>query len=446
MAKRRVAYRAGRGEASKVGEYKRRMVMPDTPLKLGVIGIGVGAAEMLPPMENADFIDLFAGADINPDVRNRFAERYPNARVYESAEEMVKDPDVEAVWISTPNMYHAPMTILAAEHGKHIVVEKPMALDIKQAESMVAAAEKHGVKLIAGHTQSFMPHVRLMRQIVRSGRIGALGAVNAIAYTDWMIRPRTWEELDPDQGGGMTYRQVPHQIDSIRSIGGGLLRTARGASGSWMKERPIPGYYSVFMEFQNGVSAVAIHNGYGYFVASELVPWGDANTRYTPAERDEIKRQMREGTRKETEEKLSLRIGGEQEQVQFRSERSNIWKPNDLGILIVSCERGEIRQSPRGLFLYEDDGVKELVVESHPLGRDDELRELYNAVRLGKQVYHSGAWGMATLEVGLAINESTKTHKDIQLTHQVEMPEGYEDEYPVNVLEELVVTDTMTTV
>jgi phthalate 4,5-cis-dihydrodiol dehydrogenase len=200
------------------------------------------------------------------------------------------------------------------------------------------------------------------------------------------------------------------------------------------------------MEFQNGVSAVAIHNGYGYFVASELVPWGDANTRYTPAERDEIKRQMREGTRKETEEKLSLRIGGEQEQVQFRSERSNIWKPNDLGILIVSCERGEIRQSPRGLFLYEDDGVKELVVESHPLGRDDELRELYNAVRLGKQVYHSGAWGMATLEVGLAINESTKTHKDIQLTHQVEMPEGYEDEYPVNVLEERVVTDTMATV
>jgi phthalate 4,5-cis-dihydrodiol dehydrogenase len=417
--------------------------MADAPLRLGVIGIGVGAAEMLPPMENADFIDLFAGADINPDVRNRFAERYPNARVYASAEEMVKDPDVEAVWISTPNMYHAPMTILAAQHGKHVVVEKPMALNLKQAEEMVETADKNGVHLIAGHTQSFMPHMRLMRQIVKSGRIGKLGAVNAIAYTDWMIRPRTWEELDPEQGGGMVFRQTPHQIDSIRSIGGGKLRNVRGMAGQWMPERPIPGYYSAFMEFESGVPAVAIHNGYGYFLASELVPWGDANTRYTPAERNEIKRQMREGTRKEAEEKLSLRIGGEGEQAIFRTAHEEAWKPNDLGIVIVSCERGEMRQSPRGLFLYEDDGVKELMVKSNPLGRDDELRELYNAVRLGRPVYHSGAWGMATLEVGLAINESTKTHKQIELTHQVEMPDAYDIEYAVEVVEERVVEDTM---
>ena len=68
--------------------------------------------------------------------------------MYASAEEMLADPDVEAVWISTPNMYHAPMTIMAAEAGKHIVVEKPMALNIQQAEEMVAAADKNGVKLI----------------------------------------------------------------------------------------------------------------------------------------------------------------------------------------------------------------------------------------------------------------------------------------------------------
>ena len=252
------------------------------PLKLGVIGIGVGASEMLPPMERADFIDLFAGADINPSVRERFHERYPEARVYASAEEMVNDPEVEAVWISTPNMFHAPMTILAAEHGKHVVVEKPMALNIQQAEAMVEAAEKSGVKLVAGHTQSFGPHVRLMRQIVRSGRLGALGAINVFAYTDWVIRPRTAEELDPEQGGGLVYRQIPHQVDSIRSIGGGKLRSARGTFGKWMKERPIPGYYAVYMEFESGVPAIAIHNGYGYFVASELVPWGDRNTRYTP--------------------------------------------------------------------------------------------------------------------------------------------------------------------
>lgn len=415
--------------------------MAENRMKLGVIGIGVGASEMLPHMENAEFINLYAGADINPDVRKRFGERYPEAKVYASAEEMVADPDVDCVWISTPNMYHAPMTILAAQAGKHVVVEKPMALDMKQAEAMVEACDKAGVKLVAGHTQSFGPHIRLMRQIVNSGKLGALGAINAIAYTDWMIRPRTWEELDPNQGGGLVYRQVPHQIDSIRSIGGGKLRSARGTSGQWMKTRPIPGYYAVYMEFESGVPAVAIHNGYGYFVASELVPWGDANTRYTPAERNEIKRQMREGTRKEDEEKLSMRIGGEAERRLFRTERPGRrqWKPNDLGIVIVSCERGELRESPNGIYIYDDDGMRELRLDADSQNRSAELREMYNAINLGKPVYHSGHWGMATLEVGLAINESTKTHKDVTLTHQVEMPLEYDEEYKVVVAEEVPV-------
>ncbi|MEK9659556.1 MAG: Gfo/Idh/MocA family oxidoreductase, partial [Chloroflexota bacterium] len=326
---------------------------------------------------------------------------------------------------------------LAANHGKHVVVEKPMALTLREAEEMVEACERNNVHLVAGHTQSFMPHIRLMRKIVRSGRIGALGAINAIAYTDWLIRPRTPDEMDPKQGGGMVYRQTPHQIDSIRLIGGGKLRSVRGTYGVWMKERPIPGYYSAFMEFESGVPAVAIHDGYGYFLASELVPWGDALTRYTPKERDEIRRQIRTGTRKEEAEKLSLRIGGEMEQVVFRSRGEDKgWKPNDLGIVIVSGERGELRQSQWGLYIYDDSGVSEVRVDSSPLNRDQELRELYEAVRNGKPVFHSGAWGMATLEVGLGINESHDTHKDVALTHQVEMDEAYDTEYDVPIIEE----------
>ena len=414
------------------------MTTVDTkPLKLGVIGIGVGAAEMLPPMERAPYIDLFAGADVNPSVRERFQARYETARVYDSAEALCKDPDVEAVWISTPNRFHGPMTVLAANHGKHVVVEKPMALNIREAEEMVEACDRNGVKLVAGHTQSFMPHIRLMRQIVASGEMGALGAVNAIAYTDWVIRPRTADELDPDQGGGLVYRQTPHQIDSIRLIAGGKVRSVRGAYGQWMKYRSIPGYYAAFLELERGVTGVAIHNGYGYFVASELVPWGDANTRYTPSERNEIRKSMAAGTRPEDAEKLSLRIGGEAESAIFRREHGpEKWKPNDLGIVLVSCEFGELRQGPDGLYKYTDDGLTEIIVDSDPLHRDQELEELFNAVRLGKPVFHSGAWGMATLEVGLAITEYTKTGMDVQLTHQVEMPKEYGEEYGVEVLEE----------
>ena len=418
--------------------------MAEKQLKLGIIGIGVGAAEMLPAMESAPTFDLFAGADIDPDVRMRFKERYPEARVYDSAESLCADPDIDVVWVSTPNRFHGPMTMLAAQHGKHVVVEKPMALNMKEAESMVEACEKHGVQLVAGHTQSFTPPMRYMRQVVRSGALGPLAAVNVFAYTDWGLRPRTPDELDPAQGGGIVYRQVPHQIDSIRLIGGGMLRSVRGATGSWMPGRSITGYYSAYMEFESGVPAIAVHEGSGYFVASELVPWGTSRAFYTAEQRIEKRREMRDGTRHEDAEKLSLRIGGPSEMgsVGRRGPQPagrRKWQPFDLGILIVSCERGQIRQSPYGVYVYDDEGVREISLETGRASRQEELTELYNAVVHGKPVFHSGRWGMATLEVALGIVESARTRKEIKLTHQVEMDEAYDATYPVTIVEDVAV-------
>lgn len=414
--------------------------MAERQLKMGIIGIGVGAAEMLPAIDGAENIDLFAGADIDPDVRARFGERYPNARVYDSAEALCADPDVEAVWISTPNRFHAPMTILAARAGKHVVVEKPMALNLTEAEAMLQACDEHGVKLIAGHTMSFSPPIRYMRQIVRSGALGPLAAINVFAYTDWGIRPRTPDELDPAQGGGIVYRQVPHQIDCIRLIGGGLLRSVRGTTGAWLPGRSITGYYAAYMEFEGGVPAVAVHDGSGYFVASELVPWGNAEVFYDAEARTEKRREMREGTRPEDAEKLALRIGGGEERGLVRGARRAAsrrkWQPHDLGILVVSCERGQLRQSPYGVYVYDDDGVRDVTLEVAGATRQEELTELYNAVVLGKPVFHSGAWGMATLEVALGIVESARTNKEIMLTHQVEMDPSYDSTYPVAIAED----------
>jgi phthalate 4,5-cis-dihydrodiol dehydrogenase len=138
-------------------------------LKIGLIGIGVGASEILPAMEAMEELDLIAGADVVLATRERFKQRFPNATVYDSAEKLVADPNVEAVWIATPNRFHGPHTILAAQHGKHVVVEKPMAISLQQAEEMVETAEKNGVKLLAGHTQSFSLPIRTMRKIILSG-------------------------------------------------------------------------------------------------------------------------------------------------------------------------------------------------------------------------------------------------------------------------------------
>ena len=395
-------------------------------LNIGVVGIGVGASEILPAMESMPQLKLVAGADVNRRVLETFQARY-GARIYDSIEKLCADPDVEAVWISTPNKFHGPHTIIAANHGKHVVVEKPMAISLPEAESMIAAAEKNKVKLLCGHTQSYGPHIRTMRRIIRSGELGKLCAMHVWAYTDWMLRPRTAEELDVTQGGGVPYRQGPHQIDSLRLLGGGMVRSVRGTAGQWFPGRPIPGYYTAYLEFEDGTPATLMHNGYGYFLASELVPWGTDRTRYTPEERAAIRKGLLDKTRDENQAKDAMRIGGEKEEQYFRGQRAGRpWVPNDLGILIVTCERGDIRQSQYGLYVHSDGGLKDVPLPQTGMSRRGELEELYNAVVLNKPIRHTGPWGMATLEVCLAIMQSGRERREILLSHQVPAPEEEE--------------------
>src|SRR4026209_536140 len=106
---------------------------PDRKLKLGIVGIGVGASEILPAMEQMADFQLVAAADVNPRVLETFRQRY-GAKTYDSVEKMCADPDVEAVWVSTPNRFHAAHTIVAANAGKQVVVEKPMAISLAEAE------------------------------------------------------------------------------------------------------------------------------------------------------------------------------------------------------------------------------------------------------------------------------------------------------------------------
>jgi phthalate 4,5-cis-dihydrodiol dehydrogenase len=414
----------------------------EKPLRMGMIGIGVGGAEMLLLMEVAPEIDLMAGADINPTTRRRFQARYETAKVFESAEALCNDPEVEAVWISSPNRFHAEHTILALNHGKHVVVEKPMGLNLRQAEEMVRAADKNGVKLMAGHTRAYTHPIRAMRKIIQSGKLGKLCAINVMAYTDWMLRPRSSEELDFSQGGGIPYRQGPHQIDTIRVLGGGMLRSVRANIGRWMPERPIPGYYAGYMEFEDGTPVTLSHNGYGYFLGAELVPWGESAQRYNMEQRLQVRKEMETGTRDEEADKQDLRIGGEAEEREFRryTPTGKAWVPEDLGLLIVSCERGDIRHSAHGLYVYDDDGLHDIdLTPDRIMGgsgqRRAELEEIYQSVREGKPLYHDGNWGIGTLEAVLALMESAKERREIQLTHQVALSPDYDAQFTFPYLE-----------
>ena len=404
-------------------------------LGIAMVGIGVGGTEMLPAFEQMETLDLVAGADINPTTRERFTARY-EARAYDSIEALCEDKEVEAVWISTPNRFHAPHTIYALEHGKHVIVEKPMALNLEEAMAMRDAAKRTGNVLIAGHTRSFIPPFRKMYSVIQSGELGAVRSINFFAYTDWLLRPRVSEELDLAQGGGLVYRQGPHQIDTVRLLGGGMVKNVRGVVGQWMPERSIPGYYSAVMEFENGAFATIVHDGHGYFMGAQLVPWGHDRQRYDEAERILVRDGLINGTRDEEQDKQDIRIGGAREVEIFKREGVNRnpdgepWVPGEPGFVVVSCERGNITRTAYGIMIFDNKGHHEIELKA-PAGwamnRRAELQELYDAVVHGAPVYHTPDWGIATLEVTLGIIESAKTGKAMDMQHQVPVAPNYGD-------------------
>jgi phthalate 4,5-cis-dihydrodiol dehydrogenase len=394
-------------------------------LNMGMIGLGVGASRILPSVESMEGVNLVAAADLNPEARERFLRSCSDARGYASVEELCNDPDVNTVWVATPNRLHAEHTIMAAEHGKHVIIEKPMALNLEQAEQMVTAARTNGVKLLTAHTRSFGVPARTMGRIINSGKLGELRAINSIAYTDWMLRPRMPEELDVSQGGGVVYRQTPHQVDIVRQLGGGLLRSVRGMTGQWMHNRSAPGYYAAYLEFVDGTPATIVHNGYGYFVGAELVPWGESTQTYTLDERTAIRKQIFEGAREDGADKQERTS----DVLEAGAKEARPWTPEDPGLFVVSCERGDIRQSKWGLYIYDDTGCHEIEAnDPDEFGPHGELGEMYNSVVLGRPLYHDGAWGMATLEVALAIMESAEQHREIELRHQVPMDKNYDED------------------
>jgi phthalate 4,5-cis-dihydrodiol dehydrogenase len=415
------------------------------PLKMAMAGLGQGAAGTIPSMAAMPEIELVGGADLNPAMRAGFSARYPATRVYETVAELCRDPNVEALWVATPNRFHCEHAIEAMRNGKHVIVEKPMAISMAEADRMVATAEAEGVTLLAGHTRSLSIWNRAMRRIGLSGALGPIRAIHIWAYTDWLIRPRTPDELDPEQGGGIVFRQGPHQIDTLRLLGGGKLRSVRGMTGSWMDVRPVPGYFTAYLEFEDGTPATIMHNGYGYFAMGSLYPWAVEKRTRTNDERAAEREALRNGSRDELAEKEVYRVGGKLDPATTADSLAGVaypWKPFDLGPVEVACERGMMRPAQWGLEVYDDRGGR--TVDLRHLQRPEPdpsgglslaiLEELHAAVILGKPAYHTAAWGRATLEATLAVIQSARERREIMLEHQVAMPESYDADMPVDAV------------
>ena len=396
-------------------------------LNFGIIGLGGGASDMVPVLAQHPQIKITAAADVDQGQLDKFRQEF-QGETYRNAEDLCQSANVDVVYIATPNQFHTQQTLAALDQRKHVLVEKPMALTLAEAETMINAAQRNGVHLAVNVKHSFEPRIRRVRKVVSSGEFGQLRMINYWHYSDWLYRARTREELNPELGGGVPWRQGPHQFDILRTIGGGLVRSVRAMTGTWDATRPVVGCHAAFMEFEDGAVATAVYSGYDHFNSQELTFGVDQpEAEYQPPRHAQARQRLGQlgGDDAETALKNSQRYGGTPRPGQRASGtggRSSDWVLG--GPLIVTFEQGEVRLTPQGLMIYGDQTKEEIVVPPGRDGRFGIVDEIYQALVADRSPEADGRWGMATLEVILAVLDSGSQRKEILLSHQVQIRDG----------------------
>jgi phthalate 4,5-cis-dihydrodiol dehydrogenase len=395
------------------------MAASERVLGVGVIGLGGASLAMIPKFTQNPNFRVTAAADIDTEIMNRFRKDFPDAESYDDAGRLCASRNVELVYIATPNRFHAEHASMALENKKHVLIEKPMTIDIAAAEQMIATAKSNGVLLGVNVKHSFEPRVLHLREMTRNGELGRLRMINSWRFVDWLYRPRTTEELTPEFGGGILWRQGAHHFDFIRTIAGGMVRSLRGTADIWDPNRRVPGCYSAYLDFEDGTIATVVCNGYDHFNSIEFV---QREFSVAPANHAKARRELRAAPAVdwETWAAREERYGG----ARTRQNESEPAQPPlgwiMGGPLIASFDKADVRITPRGLMVYGDDELYEIELGVKGVdGRDGRINTFYDAIVRGRPLPADGAWGVATLEVLLAIEESGRTRKEVFLRHQV---------------------------
>lgn len=185
-------------------------------IKFAIVGCGHIAnkhAEQIKGISNAR---LIAVCDKVVGVMKSFVEKYA-ATAYEDMEEMLNNEEIDVICVCTPSGLHAPLVIQAAKAKKHVIVEKPIALTLEDADQMIQACKENGVKLAVVHPNRFRPAVMAVRKAMDQGMFGKLSHANATVRWN---RNQNYYDQAPWRGtkaqdGGVLMNQAIHNLDLL---------------------------------------------------------------------------------------------------------------------------------------------------------------------------------------------------------------------------------------
>jgi predicted dehydrogenase len=240
------------------------------PLRIGVIGTGsIATGAHLPAIASlGELFELVAIADVRPEVARFVGEQY-GVDAYDDYRQLLDRPDVDLVDICTPEFLHAEQTIAAAAAGKHVHCEKPMAASVVEADAMIDACRRAGVRLMIGHSRRFTPRYQQIKASLDAGEVGSVRFVRENER-----RPGAFPSAPPDpvslwsapgqtgaakpwtklagytHGAAMT--NAVHEMDLMRWFCGSEPVAVYAESRSTDPEGEVPDFLTSLVRFANG--------------------------------------------------------------------------------------------------------------------------------------------------------------------------------------------------
>ncbi|PAW78293.1 MAG: hypothetical protein B9S32_07105 [Verrucomicrobia bacterium Tous-C9LFEB] len=242
-------------------------------VRFGIIGAGQISSYAADSILRHPNAKLIAAQDLNPERLQALKDKYKLPVTYATAKELFADANIDAVYIATPNKFHVPLAKLALEAGKHVILEKPFAMNAKEAEEAIALAKKTGCVLTLGMNQRFDVNSQQIKSLVEQGVFGEI--YHAKAY--WMRRagiPKlgTWFGNMELAGGGSLYDIGVHMLDlclytinnyePVSVVGATYTKFGQrglGEGGWGMSDRSdikfdVDDFASAFIRFANGAT------------------------------------------------------------------------------------------------------------------------------------------------------------------------------------------------
>ncbi len=226
-----------------------------TRVRWGLIGCGdIAQKRVAPALRDLAQSEFVAVSRAQSDLAESFAKQFGAKRWYADWHDMLRDGEIDAVYIATPVYLHVAQTVAAAEAGKHVLCEKPMALNVAECEQMIAATRANDVKLGIAYYRHFYPVIHRIKHLIESGEIGdpVLVQINAFEWFNPVPEhPRTWLLDRKLSGGGPMFDFGCHRIEVLLDIFGGI-RDVKATVANVLFDREVEDTAIAVFQFDRG--------------------------------------------------------------------------------------------------------------------------------------------------------------------------------------------------